>query len=72
MHELAHARQDQHFDISRKSRFEEDALFDVVVEGDAQRIADAYVEDYSTTEFDEYFAIAEDFERMGRRHLRDP
>ena len=69
VHELTHALQDQHFDISRKSRVEEDALFDVVVEGDAQRIADAYVEDYSTSEFDEYFAIAEDFERDAEKVL---
>src|SRR6266850_1699531 len=47
VHELTHALQDQHFDISRQGSYASDDrndAFDAVVEGDAVRIEDAYVD----------------------------
>ncbi|HEV7861244.1 MAG TPA: hypothetical protein VGR20_01040, partial [Acidimicrobiia bacterium] len=46
VHELTHALQDQHFDISREGSYRSDdrnAAFGAVIEGDAVRIEDAYV-----------------------------
>ena len=50
VHELTHALQDQHFDLSRDGSYASDdhnAAFDAVVEGDAVRMEDAYVDSLS-------------------------
>ncbi|MGD9798073.1 MAG: hypothetical protein AB7H43_06860 [Acidimicrobiia bacterium] len=52
VHELVHALQDQHFDLSRLREMEdgESAAFDALVEGDASRVATAYEETLSDEE----------------------
>ena len=59
VHELTHALQDQHFDISRQGSYRSDdrnAAFEAVVEGDAVRVEDAYVESLSKSDQDAYDA----------------
>lgn len=55
VHELTHALQDQHADLSRP-RFEQDEvdMQQLVVEGDARRIERAYVESLEPSEQDQY------------------
>src|SRR5581483_8506237 len=58
-HELTHALQDQHFDISRQGSYRSDdrtAAFEAVVEGDAVRMEDAYVESLTKSDQDAYDA----------------
>lgn len=53
VHELTHALQDQHFDLSRAESLANDAqqfAFDAIVEGDATRIEDAYLDTLSGDE----------------------
>jgi hypothetical protein len=57
VHELTHALQDQHFDISRQGSYasgDRNSAFEAVVEGDAVRIEDAYVESLPQAEQDAY------------------
>jgi hypothetical protein len=57
VHELTHALQDQHFDISRQGSLHSDdhnAAFEAVIEGDAVRLEDAYVDSLSKADQDAY------------------
>ncbi|HYT40274.1 MAG TPA: hypothetical protein VEN99_12220, partial [Acidimicrobiia bacterium] len=57
VHELTHALQDQHFDISREDSYPSDdrnGAFDAVVEGDAVRLEDAYVGSLPQADQDAY------------------
>jgi hypothetical protein len=57
VHELTHALQDQHFDLSRDGSYDSDdrnAAFDAVVEGDAVRLQNAYVESLPKADQDAY------------------
>jgi len=57
VHELTHALQDQHFDISREGTYSSDdrnAAYEAVVEGDAVRMEDAYVDSLAAAEQDAY------------------
>ena len=57
VHELTHALQDQHFDLSREGSYHSDdrnAAFDAVVEGDAVRTEYAYVDSLSQADQDAY------------------
>jgi hypothetical protein len=59
VHELTHALQDQHFDISRQGSYSSDdrnAAFEAVVEGDAARLEDAYVDSLPKRDQDAYDA----------------
>src|SRR5581483_4711605 len=59
VHELTHALQDQHLDISRQGSYRSDdrtAAFEAVVEGDAVRMEDAYVESLTKSDQDAYDA----------------
>ena len=63
VHELTHALQDQHFDLSRQGSYDSDdrnAAFEAVVEGDAVRIENAYVASLPKADQDAY-----DRERLG-------
>ncbi|HVV38528.1 MAG TPA: hypothetical protein VHC63_18105 [Acidimicrobiales bacterium] len=55
-HELTHALQDQNFDISRKfSTDGANSFFDALIEGDAVRIENQYVDSLSRSEQNEYY-----------------
>ena len=57
VHELTHALQDQHFDLTRIDEFEtsgEELAFRALAEGDADRIENLYIDDLSPSEQDEY------------------
>jgi hypothetical protein len=57
VHELTHALQDQHFDLSRQGTYDTDAqnsALEAVVEGDAMRVEHAYVATFSDDEKAEY------------------
>jgi hypothetical protein len=57
VHELTHALQDQYFDISRDGSYSSDdrnGAFDAVVEGDAVRLEDAYVDSLPRADQDAY------------------
>ncbi|MEY2473659.1 MAG: hypothetical protein QOK28_2988 [Actinomycetota bacterium] len=57
VHELTHALQDQNFDIGRQ--FDSDgaaSFFDALVEGDATRVENAYVDSLSDADQNKYFA----------------
>jgi len=59
VHELTHALQDQHFDISRQGSYrsgDRNAAFEAVVEGDAARLEDAYVDSLPKADQDAYDA----------------
>ena len=57
VHELTHALQDQHFNLSRQGSYSSDdrnAAFEAVVEDDAVRMEDAYVDSLPKVEQDAY------------------
>jgi hypothetical protein len=57
VHELTHALQDQHFDLSREGSYRSDdrnAAFDAVVEGDAVRTENAWVDSLPQADQDAY------------------
>jgi hypothetical protein len=57
VHELTHALQDQHFDLSRQGTYDTDAqnsALKAVIEGDAMRVEHAYVEKLSGQEAAQY------------------
>lgn len=57
VHELTHALQDQYFDISRDGSYSSDdrnGAFEAVVEGDAVRLEDAYVDSLPRADQDAY------------------
>ena len=57
VHELTHALQDQHFDLSREGSYRSDdrnSAFDAVVEGDAVRTQYAYVDSLPKPDQDAY------------------
>jgi hypothetical protein len=62
-HELVHALQDQHFDLDmgddRDTTSEQAAAFLALVEGDAVRIENAYIDSLPDEEFDRYADTAE-------------
>jgi hypothetical protein len=62
VHELTHALQDQHFDLSRQGTYDTDAqnfALKAVVEGDAMRVEHAYVKTLAEDEVAEYEAPAD-------------
>ncbi|MBK5221721.1 MAG: hypothetical protein JJE52_02355 [Acidimicrobiia bacterium] len=57
VHELVHALQDQHFDLSRLSTLEgsgESTAFRAIVEGDATAVEDVYISQLSWDEYGQY------------------
>ena len=57
VHELTHALQDQHFDLSREGSYRSDdrnAAFDAVIEGDAVRTENAWVDTLPQADQDAY------------------
>jgi hypothetical protein len=75
-HELTHALQDQHFDISstREKSFKtsgESTAFRALVEGDAVRIENDYINSLSNDERSEYLASNEASVEKARQQLKD-
>ena len=67
-HELTHALQDQHFELDRTFDTDgEDTAFHALVEGDADRVDTAYVEQLSDTDRESYKAVSaiEDVAELG-------
>jgi hypothetical protein len=63
VHELTHALQDQHFDLSRLDELETDGeatAFRALVEGDATVVENAYIDQLSPADTDAYFAQNEE------------
>ena len=57
VHELTHALQDQNFDIGRDLASDgADSFFQGIIEGDATRIENAYIDSLSDSDQDEYYA----------------
>lgn len=57
VHELTHALQDQHFDIGRIDDLETDgemAALQALIEGDATRVENAYIDELEEAELEEY------------------
>ena len=74
VHELTHALQDQHFDLSRQGTYDTDAqnsALEAVVEGDAMRVEHAYVVSLPEDEAAEYAESAESIETAAQVEVPD-